>query len=252
MPYRRRSGFRKFLVSFRQRIGIAALLVLVVVAVVAISLLVRSSLTKEKVVSQKAPFRLALAELQEPADASSEMSGKYFGLSKKNSIHSVEMAPPPVEVSAVSPAGPVERVDAPPRRLNKNSELVDNPPRHPSSGSPAEDSAGMISEPLGTVPGPSVLPQFYSGPSYLPYSSIGGETTPNGGGTAANGGGTAPNGGGTTTDGGGTTKDGGGTTPNNETTPIVTPEPGTFLLVGAGVVVIGLYRLFRRKRTKLD
>ncbi|HEY5497690.1 MAG TPA: PEP-CTERM sorting domain-containing protein, partial [Syntrophales bacterium] len=121
---------------------------------------------------------------------------------------------------------------------NKNSELVDNPPRHPSSGSPAEDSAGMISEPLGTVPGPSVLPQFYSGPSYLPYSSIGGETTPNGGGTAANGGGTAPN--------------GGGTTPNNETTPIVTPEPGTFLLVGAGVVVIGLYRLFRRKRTKLD
>jgi hypothetical protein len=104
---------------------------------------------------------------------------------------------------------------------------------------------------LGTVPGPSVLPQFYSGPSYLPYSSIGG-TAANGGGAAPNGGGAAPNGGGTTPNGGGTTPNGGGTTPNNETTPIVTPEPGTFLLVGAGVVVIGLYRLFRRKRTKLD
>jgi hypothetical protein len=76
-------------------IGIAALAVLVVVA---IGLLVRSKTTglqaaRPEVVTPKAPITLAGLDtqvpLQEPLDASSEMSGAYLGLCKKNSIHSV-------------------------------------------------------------------------------------------------------------------------------------------------------------------
>ena len=286
MPYKRRSGFNKSLVSFAKWIGIAAPVVLTIVA---INLLVRSYLSSENAVSQKAPIKLALAAIQEPGDASSEISGKYFGLCKKKSIHSVDdfrrtvrddavlsayfsgfnweaanlgkqdkdiwtfvsyrkgdairmtskpvmlpkgdgyvtdgtrvvrtyccndyvIAPPPMEVSMASPADPVERVDGPPRRMNNDFNPVNNPSHQLSSESPAEDPAAAISESLGKVPDYSVSSPAYGGHGYLPYSSAG---------------------------------------IKQETTPIVTPEPGSFFLAGAGLTVFGLFRLLRRKRTKL-
>ncbi len=286
MPYRRRSGFKKYLTSFTTGIGIAALLVL---AVVAISLLVRSSFTKEKVVSQAAPITLAKLEIQEPADASSEISGKYFGLCKKNSINSVEdfrktvrndtvlsahfsgfnwetaklgkqdkevwtfvsyrigeiirrtskpvrlpkgdgyvtdgvrivrtyccndyvIAPPPMDVSLVSPADPVERVDGPPRRMHKNTEIVDDPPRKLSSWSPTEDSAGAIPEYLEQLPSNFGPPVFYSGsPHFSPDSPLQPRISSG----------------------------------RNEPTPV--PEPNTFFLLGSGVAAFSLFCLLRRK-----
>ena len=88
MPYVRRSRSKKIFNSFGKAMGIAAFAVLIVVAT---GLLVRSVLAnKVTVVSKKPLIKVAMAEIQEPADADSEIAGKYYGLCEKNSIHSVE------------------------------------------------------------------------------------------------------------------------------------------------------------------
>lgn len=88
MPYVRRSRSKKIFTRFAKGIGVVAFTVLTVVA---IGLLVRSVLAnKAKVVSKEATIKVAMAEIQEPADANSEIAGKYYGLCEKNSIRSVE------------------------------------------------------------------------------------------------------------------------------------------------------------------
>lgn len=282
MPYiRRRSRFKRTLVKFTKLIGIAALVVL---AVVALSLLVRYLMTKEKVVSQTAPMTTAAPEIQEPADARSEISGNYVGLCKKESVHSVEDLRKTVLGDSVlarhfagfnwqaarlgkqdeevwtfvsyregadirrtlnpvrlpkgdgyvtdgvrmvrtyccndyviapppvelSLAQPlIEQVDGPPRRKSNTEPVVDPPPPL-SYEPPAEGSVEPI-PPFLRHP-PYYPPHPGGGPIYLPYSSNG------------------------------------GTTPGEEHPPIVTPEPGTFLLMGAGVAVMVLLRRLRRKR----
>jgi hypothetical protein len=289
MPYRKRSDSKKSLVRFTRRIGIAAFVVL---AVVAIGLLLRSMMPREQAVSQKAPLQPAVAEVEEPAEASSEISGKYFGLCKKNSINSVQdlrrtvrndsvlsahfsgfnwesaklgkldkevwtlvsyrigddirrtskpvrlpegdgyvtdgvrtvrtyccndyvIVPPPALVSAAPPAPPVERVDGPPRRINKIPEPPVDPLRQLISGS-AEDEPEAVPAPLSSMPSFPALPQTHGGSGYLPYSS---------------------------------SKH--GTTRHDEPPPIVVPEPGMFLLTGGGAAVLVLMGLIRRRRSKL-
>lgn len=267
MAYVKRSRSKKIYIGLTKGIGVIALILLVAMAT---GLLVRSLLKKE-IASQKAPIKVAVAEIAEP-DASSEIAGKYYGLCKKNSIHSVadfqktvqndavlaahfsgfnwenaklgkqptdvwtyvsyrkgdiirrtskpvklpkgdgyisdgtrtvrtfccndyEVAPAPIKVSL---AEPVERVDAPPRRMQNESEVVAGPPRQLSLGAASEDSAGAVPE------APPKLP-----PSHPTI--------------------TKP-----------TTKI------------IVTPEPGTLYLLGAGVAAFGIARLLRRKRNKPD
>jgi hypothetical protein len=295
MPYRRRSGFKKSLVRFGKRMGMA---LLVLLAVVTAGLLIRSLLSKEKVVSQKAPVVMAVAEIQEPADAGSESAGEYLGLCRKNSINSVQdfrrtvrndavlsahfsgfnweqakigkqdkeiwsfvsyrkgddirrtskpvrlpkgdryvtdgvtvvrtyccndyvVAPPPREVSVLPAAGAVERVDGPARR--KQVDLVPEEPlsQQLAAAAAADESAATIPESLRKVPDYAGLPPFYSGPNgphgplYVPYTSTKRKHTP------------------------------------NEPPPIVTPEPGTFFLMGGGAALFCLFGLLRRKRTKL-
>ena len=284
MPYIRRSRSKKFFVAFAKGLGIVSILLFIVVAT---GLLVRTIMTnKVKVASKEPPIKVAMAEIQEPADAGSEIAGKYYGLCKKNSIHSVEdfrktvqndpvlsahysgfnwetakigkldkeiwtsvsyrkddvirrtskpirlpkgdgyiydgvrkvrtfccndydIAPPPMQVSLASPTEPVERVDGPPRRMNRSSETAADPPRQTSSGSPFEDSAGSIPESLGKTPG-------YSFPTYFPPNSPVQRQYSSG-----------------------------------SKQSLVTPEPGSLYLMGAGVATFSILCLIRRKRTEL-
>lgn len=85
MPYKKRSSdTKKSLIGVAKGMGAGALIVL---ALVAIGLLVQSFLNRQK---PEAPIRVAMEKSEEPADASSEIRGKYYGLCKKNSIRSVE------------------------------------------------------------------------------------------------------------------------------------------------------------------
>jgi len=273
MPYKRRSGVEKTLLKFVKWIGITAAVILVVLA---ISLLIKSLLTKEKMASTEPPIQIAQAEIEEP-DASSEIKGKYYGLCMKNSIFTVEdfrktvlkdatlsahfagfnwgsaklgklddaiwtfvsfrkgevirrtskpvrlpkgdgyitdgirtvrtfccndyvIAPPPMEVSMADPVKPIERVDGPPRRMNKAVERTD----HMSAGSPAEVSVGSIPEILTKV---DTGPYNYSPPIFSNHSGHGDNPNPN-----------------------------------------VVPEPGTAFLMGSGVAAIVFLRLLRRKQ----
>jgi len=284
MPYiRRPSRFKRNLVKFTKLIGLAALVVL---AVVALGLLVRYLMTKEKAISQAASMTTAVAEIQEPADARSEISGNYVGLCKKESVHSVQdlrktvlsdsvlarhfagfnwqaarlgkqdkeiwtfvsfrkgddimrtsnpvrlpkgdgyvtdgvrtvrtyccndyvIAPPPLEASPAPP--PAEQVDGPPRRKSITEQAVAPPPPEPNEP-PDEGSVEPIPPFLRHPPYYPPHPGGGPGPIFPPYSSIG------------------------------------GTRPGDEQPPIVTPEPGTFLLMGAGVAVMVVFRRLRRKR----
>ncbi len=120
-------------------------------------------------------------------------------------------APPP-EVSLATPSDPVERVDGPPRRMDKTVERVDGPPLQQSSGAPSEESAGAIPSSLGKVSYFAV--PLYTGalppPPDVPFKVY--------------------------------------TSPNKHREPIVTPEPGTVYLMGGGVAVLALLQLIRRKR----
>jgi hypothetical protein len=82
----RRAGSHQPIMSTLKWIWLTALLVL---AVIATRLFNGSHLAEEKVIVPKAPVKFALAGFQEPTDASSEVAGKYYGLCRKESIHSV-------------------------------------------------------------------------------------------------------------------------------------------------------------------
>lgn len=120
------------------------------------------------------------------------------------------MAPsPPPEVSIAEPPHPLERVDGPPRRLNKSVEWVDGPPLQLSAGAVSEESAGAIPSSLEKVSYYSV-PFYPLSPPDVPFRGY--------------------------------------TSPHKPREPIVTPEPGTGYLMGGGVAVIVLFRLMRRTR----
>ena len=85
MPYKRRSGRSKFFRAFLKRAG---LVLMIVLAVTAFSVIVRTLLTKN-VAAKEQPILIAKADRPEP-DASSEMEGKYYGLCRRNSIRTVE------------------------------------------------------------------------------------------------------------------------------------------------------------------
>lgn len=123
-----------------------------------------------------------------------------------------------VAAPAPRPEGPVERVDAPPRRLNKG-ESADDPSQQMASWSPEAEPGQVPPETLNRIPGDLGLPHFW-GPGHLsdpsrspdvpgfdPYSS-----------------------------------------PKPPPNHVVTPEPGTFVLVAAGVAALGLFSLLRRRR----
>lgn len=274
MPHKGRSETKKALSGFT--IGLA-----VVLTVVVIGLVLRSFFTKDGVVAQKVPQRAVMQKIQEPADASSEIDGKYYGLCKKNSIRSVGdfrkiVRNDPVlathfagfdwdsarlgkqerdiwtfvsyrkgsEIkrtskavrlpkgdgfvtdgtrlvrtyccndyvlaSSAPPAGPVERVDAPPRRVGKEPSSVDSAPLQLSSGAPDENAVQAIPEAFKSDPRYFDSPHFFSDPSYHSYSSS-----------------------------------------KNNHDHVVTPEPGTLVLMGIGIGAFGLSCLLHRKRTKV-
>ncbi|MDD2733090.1 MAG: PEP-CTERM sorting domain-containing protein [Desulfuromonadaceae bacterium] len=68
-----------------------AAIVLLFLAVLAVGLLIRTFLPQKKAyVSKEVPVQVAVAHIEEPDDANSEISGQYYGLCAKNSTHSVE------------------------------------------------------------------------------------------------------------------------------------------------------------------
>lgn len=84
MPYKRRSNAK---IIFLKALKVIGVLTALFMSVFVITMIVKSLLTKEKTATK--PIQIAQVDIQEP-DASSEMGGKYYGLCKKNSIHSVE------------------------------------------------------------------------------------------------------------------------------------------------------------------
>lgn len=125
-------------------------------------------------------------------------------------------APPPRQVSMAAP--PTERVDAPSRRAAKSGSPIQNLSPLPSvvdppkvSASPTvEESPSVIAESFANQPNPVPLPPYPSGLPYRNYSTSKGKHP------------YAP--------------------------PTAVPEPGTFLLMGAGVAAFSLVHLLRRKR----
>lgn len=83
-----RSYRKKKQISPKKRV---AVIVLLFIAVLAAGLLIRAFLSQDKeYASKKAPVQIAMAQIEEPEDADSEISGQYYGLCAKNSTHSVE------------------------------------------------------------------------------------------------------------------------------------------------------------------
>lgn len=127
-------------------------------------------------------------------------------------------APPPRQVSMAPPPPPSERVDAPQRRAAKSGSPIQDMSPLPSvvdppklSALPAvEESPSVIAESFGSPPNTFTAPLYPSGPTYGHYSTSKGKHP------------YAP--------------------------PTAVPEPGTFLLMGAGVAAFSLVRMLRRKR----
>jgi hypothetical protein len=287
MTHRRRSDARSTSAGFATRkLGVVALVLLLV----AIGLLIRALIPEERHVPPAGALKSVARVPQEPADASSEIDGKYYGLCRKNSIHSVgdfynTVRNDPVlkahfsgfnwdtarlgkqesdvwtyvsyrkgdEIYRTSkavklPKGdgyvtdgtrivrtfccndyvlatpsprPVERVDAPPRRMQRKPDAADGFPEQQASPAPTGDAARGVPESLENVPSDSDSQRYFgpgrSGsshpfddPLFTPYSSS--------------------------------------KNPNDH---VVTPEPGTVVLVGAGVGLFILFFLLRRKRSVL-
>jgi len=273
MPYKRRSEGKKAVVGFAKGMAIAAVIVL---AIVATSLMVRSFHAEDRCVKQGPG-----AAVEEPADANSEIAGKYYGLCEKNSIHSVEDFRKTVQSDPVLAAhfsgfnwetarqGRLEKevwtfvsyrkgdtikrtsrairlprgdgfitdgtrvartfccndyVIAPsPTSVNTATtdnpvERVDAPPNRPSPGNstpPSASSQGLTSrssaeQSLRHVAGaPPAPPYPYTRPTFRHRSSS--------------------------------------RKRRPEKPPVVTPEPGTFFMVGTGMAY-GIFSLLRRKR----
>lgn len=70
-----------------KRVGVAAIAILVVVAM---GVGIRHLMGREKFAPRTAPSGAFAEKIEEPGDARSEISGKYYGLCKKNSIASPE------------------------------------------------------------------------------------------------------------------------------------------------------------------
>lgn len=85
MPYRRRSKRKKALRLSKKAAAIFAIFIVMLAA----GILVLSSIfAREMSVAQRKPIIIAKAAIKE-ADVDSEIEGKYYGLCEKNSIHSV-------------------------------------------------------------------------------------------------------------------------------------------------------------------
>jgi len=271
MEYKRRSPrSKKFLFSFLKGLGAVALVIL---AVVATGLLVRSLLKKDMPVAQKAPIVVALAENEEPEDASSEISGKYYGLCEKNSVHSVADFRKTVQNDAVLSAhfagfnwesaelgkqdkdvwtfvsyrkGEVIRRTSKPVRLPKGDGYISDGTRivrtfccndYEIAPPPVKVS---LAPPLTPVPDERVdgpprrminKSEVVAGP---PRQLSSGAPSEDSAGAIPEALPKLPP-----------------SHPTPTTKPIVTPEPGTLYMLGAGVVAFGLSRLLRRKRTRL-
>lgn len=261
-------------------LGIAAL---VVSTVVAAGMLGHSFLVKGKPVAQVAPVRLAKADLQEPADASSEIAGKYYGLCEKNSVHSVEDFRSTVRKDPVLAAhfagfnwdaaklgtqdrdiwtfvsyrkgGEIRRTSKPVRLPKGDGYVTDGVSTvrtyccNDYVSAPPPIEVGMASPPpLERVDGPQRRKPEEPGAASEPASGVAGEE-PSGAarGAVGNAAGTA---GAHFSGGRGYARYSSPLYIPTETTTIVTPEPGTFFLFGAGVSGFCLFRLLRRKRDK--
>lgn len=286
MPYQKPSESRKIPAASTKRLG---MLFLVLLAIAAIGLLIRSFLPPGKAVTRAGRPGPAVASSQEPADASSELDGTYYGLCRKQSVHSVgdfyntvrndpvlkahfagfnwdaarlgkqerdvwayvsyrkgdliRRTSKPVRlprgdgyvtdgtrvvrtyccndyVLASHPVRPVERVDAPPRRMYSKSASVDELPQESASWPPAEDATPVVPESLESLHGDGEPLRFHPpGPAVSPHSGGNGDLP------------FRPY-----------------SSPKNNGDHVVTPEPGTVALVGAGAGLFVLFRLLRRRR----
>jgi len=282
-----RSHRKRKHISPEKRVAVAVLLFL---ALMAAGFIIRAVLFQDKAyVSKEAPVQLAMAQVEEPEDANSEMSGRYYGLCAKNSTHSIEdfrktvikdpvlaahfsefdwsaaklgnqqedvwayvsfrkdsiikrttkpvklpkgdqyitdgvrivrtyccndysAAPAPRVVGMASPvATPAERVDGPPRRVAKSEPSL---PSVTAALPEFLDKKPDYFDPPQTFPGPSSF--SHGGPTFsVVQQSYTTATIP------------------------------------KEKPPIVTPEPGSFYLMAAGLAAFSLFSLYCRKRVQV-
>ncbi|MFZ4857037.1 MAG: hypothetical protein ACOYL3_11635 [Desulfuromonadaceae bacterium] len=282
-----RSHRKKKQVSPIKRVAAIGLFSLVILAA---GLLFRAVLSQGTVyISKEVPVQVAMAQIEEPEDADSEISGQYYGLCAKNSTHSVEDFRKTVQSDPVLAAhfsgfdwsvarlgkqeeaiwtfvsyrkGPIIKRTTKPVKLPKGDQYITDGVRivrtyccNDYSAAPAPGVLGMVTPvavPEERVDGPSrrvakndsplpsvtdALPDFlakepdyfitpwqYDGPPGLtPYSSgtpvrlqpFVFENT---------------------------------TTSSKEKPPIVTPEPGSFYLMVAGLALFSLFGLLAHKR----
>ena len=279
-----RSHRKKRHISPKKRAAAAVLLFLVLLVA---GFIIRAYLTQDKAyVSKEAPVQVAMAQVEEPEDANSEVSGKYYGLCAKNSTHSVEDFRKTVQNDPVLAAhfsdfewslaklgnqeediwtyvsyrkGPIIKRTTKPVKLPKGDQYITDGVRivrtyccNDYIAAPAPRVVGMVTPPEERVDGPSrrvaksdpplpsvaeALPEFLtrkpdyfvppqqqlgtsgpsmyfndppSGPQKYSFNNI--------------------------------------SAPYKTTPPIVTPEPGTFYLMAAGLAAFSLFSLLRRKR----